>query len=931
MNISTYLYTLLIKPLELLFEVIFYNANKVIGVPGLSIIALSLAMNFLVLPLYKRADAMQAEEREVEERLGKWVNHIKKAFKGDERFMMLQTFYRQNDYKPSYALRGSLSLLLEIPFFIAAYHFLSNLYILQGATLGPIMDLGKPDGLLKIGGFSINILPILMTVINIVSAMIYSENLSLKSKLQMYGMALVFLVFLYQSPSGLAFYWTLNNVFSLLKNVFYKLKHPKRVLAVLFGIAGAGLLVFALVSPAYTKRMKFFLAAFAVILLVPLIMLLLKPFKKVNLQEKIGNAQKDNSFKKIFILSGVFLCILLGLFIPSNVISSSTAEFIDVSVIHSPIRYVVYTLFLAAGYFLVWMGIFYYLADKTGKVLFALATWCASAIFVIDFMFFKTDMGILSSFLMYEEFSVYTKNEYLINFAAIIGVFLICVALYKWNKKIVLSILTAGVMAMSIMSIKNIYKISADYKEIEELGKRSQEMPTINLSKEGKNVVVIMMDRMIGYMVPYIINEKPELEEKFDGFTFYYNTISFGHKTNYGSPGLYGGYEYTPKESNKRSDMSLMEKQNEALKVMPVSFDNAGYKVTVFDPTYAGYQWIPDLSIYDDYPNIKAYITMGRVNYSEASKDEIDDLLKRNFFCYSVFKTMPLLVQPTLYDLGNYCSLADHKALTMAGQHREGKSIAEGYDYTFMSSYNVMDSLSNLTEVDEGNDNTFLMMSNDMTHGCQILQEPEYMPAEEVDNTEFDQQHPYRKKKGSKKKLNMKKMNVRLHYQMNMCAMIKLGQWFDYLKEQGVYDNTKIIIVSDHAWRLYENKDLIKYVQRPYKKKESLKKFDMLEYNCVLFVKDFDSKGFTLDKKTFMTNADVPTLAFDKTIDNPVNPFTGKAINSDYKNGDLELIWGREWDTEKNNGNTFIPDYWFTIEGNRNIHKGKNWSYLGYH
>ncbi|MBR3041601.1 MAG: YidC/Oxa1 family membrane protein insertase, partial [Eubacterium sp.] len=593
--------------MELLFEVIFYNANKVIGVPGLSIIALSLAMNFLVLPLYKRADAMQAEEREVEERLGKWVNHIKKAFKGDERFMMLQTFYRQNDYKPSYALRGSLSLLLEIPFFIAAYHFLSNLYILQGATLGPIMDLGKPDGLLKIGGFSINILPILMTVINIVSAMIYSENLSLKSKLQMYGMALVFLVFLYQSPSGLAFYWTLNNVFSLLKNVFYKLKHPKRVLAVLFGIAGAGLLVFALVSPAYTKRMKFFLAAFAVILLVPLIMLLLKPFKKVNLQEKIGNAQKDNSFKKIFILSGVFLCILLGLFIPSNVISSSTAEFIDVSVIHSPIRYVVYTLFLAAGYFLVWMGIFYYLADKTGKVLFALATWCASAIFVIDFMFFKTDMGILSSFLMYEEFSVYTKNEYLINFAAIIGVFLICVALYKWNKKIVLSILTAGVMAMSIMSIKNIYKISADYKEIEELGKRSQEMPTINLSKEGKNVVVIMMDRMIGYMVPYIINEKPELEEKFDGFTFYYNTISFGHKTNYGSPGLYGGYEYTPKESNKRSDMSLMEKQNEALKVMPVSFDNAGYKVTVFDPTYAGYQWIPDLSIYDDYPNIKAY------------------------------------------------------------------------------------------------------------------------------------------------------------------------------------------------------------------------------------------------------------------------------------------------------------------------------------
>ena len=47
--------TLLIKPLQLLFEVVFVMANRVVGDPGLAIIALSLAMNFLVLPLYRRA------------------------------------------------------------------------------------------------------------------------------------------------------------------------------------------------------------------------------------------------------------------------------------------------------------------------------------------------------------------------------------------------------------------------------------------------------------------------------------------------------------------------------------------------------------------------------------------------------------------------------------------------------------------------------------------------------------------------------------------------------------------------------------------------------------------------------------------------------------------------------------------------------------
>lgn len=36
-----------------------------------------------------------------------WFRHIRKTFKGDERFMMIQTYYRQNDYKPVYVLRGS--------------------------------------------------------------------------------------------------------------------------------------------------------------------------------------------------------------------------------------------------------------------------------------------------------------------------------------------------------------------------------------------------------------------------------------------------------------------------------------------------------------------------------------------------------------------------------------------------------------------------------------------------------------------------------------------------------------------------------------------------------------------------------------------------------------------------------------------------------
>ena len=38
-----------------------------------------------------------------------------------------------------------------------------------------------------------------------------------------------------------------------------------------------------------------------------------------------------------------------------------------------------------------------------------------------------------------------------------------------------------------------------------------------------------------------------------------------------------------------------------------------------------------------------------------------------------------------------------------------------------------------------------------------------------------------------------------IHYQTNMAAMLQLGKWFDYMRENGVYDNTRIILVSDHG------------------------------------------------------------------------------------------------------------------------------------
>ena len=228
---TDYIYAIIIYPLEMFIESVFSVAMNMIGNAGYAIIFVSIAVQLLALPLYKRADEIQEKEREKQKELSGWITRIKKTFKGDEQLMVLSEYYRQNDYQPWYSLRGMLPLLLQIPFFIAAYHFLSNCGTLNGAAFYFMKDMGAPDGMLVIHGISINVLPILMTVINIVSGMIYTKDLSMKDRLQLFITAGVFLVLLYDSPAGLVFYWTLNNVFSLMKNVFMKLvKHPRELL-----------------------------------------------------------------------------------------------------------------------------------------------------------------------------------------------------------------------------------------------------------------------------------------------------------------------------------------------------------------------------------------------------------------------------------------------------------------------------------------------------------------------------------------------------------------------------------------------------------------------------------------------------------------------------------------------------------------------------
>ena len=152
---ASFLHTIIIYPLYLLIEVIYKIFHKVAGSQGLSVIGVSVGITLLCLPLYAVAEHWQQVERDVQKKMKDGLDRIKKAFSGDERYMMTQTFYRQHHYSPIMALRSSFGLLIQVPFFMAAYQFLSQLETLKGVSFLFIKDMGVPDATFHIGNFPV--------------------------------------------------------------------------------------------------------------------------------------------------------------------------------------------------------------------------------------------------------------------------------------------------------------------------------------------------------------------------------------------------------------------------------------------------------------------------------------------------------------------------------------------------------------------------------------------------------------------------------------------------------------------------------------------------------------------------------------------------------------------------------------------------------
>jgi len=847
---TDFLFTIIIYPIIQILEFSFNLSWKLFKETGISLIFISVTISVLCLPLYTVAEKWQQLEREIVKKLKAKADKIKAVFKGDEQYMILSTYYRQNHYHPIYALRGSFGLLIQIPFFIAAYSYLSHLELLKNVPFLFIRDLGSPDALIPIGGGAVNLLPFVMTFINCLSGTIYAKNLPAKDKIQLYGMAGIFLILLYNSPAALVLYWTMNNVFSLLKNIYYQLhiRHKRLFLLSLFSAACILLAVFCMVKYYYiSKAQKLsFVCVFAAV--IPWLYVIFK-----NRLSKIFNSkyEKDKSLP-VFLLSVFLIWVLFGLFIPSQLIVSSPQEFSFIDEYTNPVFFIFIATLQVFGMFVFWPVCLYFLFSDNIKNYFSMFFLAVSAGMLVNVFLFSGNYGLISINFVYDSPPGHSSHEILINIFVMFILFASAVLLYKLrNKKIIPTFISLCIFSLFGISAANIYKSNSAFNDLKKYYIKEQKTtdeisPVFSLSQNGKNIVVIMLDRAVSVFIPFIFEESPELWESYSGFKYYPNTVSFNGYTAIGAPPLYGGYEYTPQEINKRQDIPLVEKHNQALLMMPRIFSENGFSVCVTDPPYANLNWKSDLSVFDALPDIRAYITDSKytdlwLNEHDLKLSETSGIIKRNMFWYSLLKGLPLLFRQPVYMDGTWCSPISGQRLRLT-----------------LNGYSVLDYLPRLTEITANNENTALIMANNTTHEGSFLQAPDYVPAVTVSN--------YGNSRFSKETL----------YHVNAAAMKRLSDWFLFMKNSNVYDNTRIILVSDHG----PEPNFITKTGLP---------FNLEQFNPLLMVKDFNAAGTMLTDMSFMSNADVPYRALINVIENPINPFTGNAVSDEAKRNPLYI------------------------------------------
>ena len=552
------------------------------------------------------------------------------------------------------------------------------------------------------------------------------------------------------------------------------------------------------------------------------------------LKDFIKNINKDNISAPSSLFYSALLYILFVVFLYNPVAVYSTAPH-DFEI--SSISIILHAIGIIAVLFSLCVIIYKLLAYRYKNITY-LITILSLLCFIYSYLY-PGQYGSLNSFLLSNSESLYGDvYKYLLEyFILLIIICLVIGAIKKYahmvrNILILINIVAFLQFSYSLFSLYSPNSNSLVNHNIES----SELLPSYNdelmsFSKTGKNIIVLMLDMFSGGYMEGLLQEDPEIKNIYEGFIWYPNTLSISYVTSSSIPSMQAGWEYAPDEINRTNKKdTLIKVIGDSYKVLPEILSEYNYKSAYIDPDYC-YTYRGDISELNkagilggfnkDY--IEYWKNINREEYSDVfpEKNKNNDL--KLLLMVSIFKASPILLKPIIYDNGNW--------IIIKSADRENAAFM-----LKLESWSFIDSMPKISNI-KSEKNTYKFIKSNITHspfsisqeGKLILGFPDPDAGDNISG-----KNAYYSAKGS---------------------LIAVGRWLDWLKESGIYDNTKIIIVSDHG---------NDYTKNPMMKKdfyvEGLSEEEFNNIHVLLLVKDFNKQGPLEIDNRFMSNADVPAI-----------------------------------------------------------------------
>ncbi len=196
----------------------------VFGNYGVAIMLLTVIIRIFFWPLtHKGTESMRRMQE-----LAPLMKELNEKFKDNpqKRQQATMELYKEHKVNP---LGGCLPMVVQIPVFIGLFYLLRTAIELRYAGFLWINDLSEPEGLLgDVLPLPINLLPIFMAV-----TMYFQQKLTptpsagderqqQMHKMMMRVMPVMMLVLLYNFASGLALYWSTQNVLMIVQQLLYR-------------------------------------------------------------------------------------------------------------------------------------------------------------------------------------------------------------------------------------------------------------------------------------------------------------------------------------------------------------------------------------------------------------------------------------------------------------------------------------------------------------------------------------------------------------------------------------------------------------------------------------------------------------------------------------------------------------------------------------